>query len=797
MSRQQCSRVSLWIGMLMLALVQRSGWAATTPIRCPGMTLRDMVGVARFQREGDPGVAESAVGRSPDRRYVVVVTQRGSFAANSAVAALRVWRVRAIRSWLRGKAQRPAPVLKLLVQANSQESFWATGTAVISEVAWSAHSRRLLFLGRRHSGRGFTLYSTSLEGARNEHLHRLSGRHQNVLSFTVRGARILYQVAAVTERDLRRSAAKQDARPYFDASGKSLLSVLFPTSVFGGTDQVQLWQSLRGLRSRIRVRSREWEIRESWPRLMMPSPAGGRLLMDLPVRVVPRRWMHYGHGVYPVWSRTGAVPFGDLDVWVPHQYVIVDRRTGAVRAALAAPDGDSRAFLVGVPGDPLRISGDAWAPDGKAILLWNTFLPRRGQPAAGSAPWGLSKPCLAIVDVAASRGTCAETLGHKGYTGTLIDARWRRGGGDRLLLIWKAQQKTVAEPYCVSTDSAQWIRPCGRAFSLRRQPALRRLRLRIVQSLNSPPELVAAMGTGRTRVLYDPNAKLRMRCTGPVQTVDLEIGHGRKVEAGLLLPVSYVAGHRYPLILQTHGYDPGRFLSTGLSAPFAARAFAASGMAVMQLPECPAEVIGTPQEIPCTLGIFRAAIRYADARGIVNPAKIGIIGFSRTAEHVLAALEHSRLHFAAAEIMDGVMTTYSQFVDDVGLVQGFDNAFEVEQMGGAPIGSGLRAWVRRASGFSIDKITAPLLVQANGRIGVLEMWEPYAILHHLGRPVDLAVLQQGSHPLSNPMQELTSERLGVDWFRFWLEDKRPASDSEYRRWSRLRASTRGVAAPGA
>lgn len=795
MSGPRVLTATLLTGLLMLAGARRSGWASGMPPDCKGMSVRDMVGVARFLRGGDLEGGEGELARSPDGRYVVGVTQRGDFGTNSALATLRVWSMRAILSWLRGGAKRPSPVLRVSLRANSQMGYWSRGNAVISDVEWSADSGHLVFLGRRHAGRSSKLYRVSLTG----HVRQLSAPHQDVELFSMDESGIVYQTAETTEGDLRRAAALEDARPYFVGTGLSLYRLLFPTSWAGGADRVQLWQVHGGSRSRIRVLPRHWDMRDYSRRFLIPSPAGGRLLMDLPVRFVPQRWLRYGRAAYPVWSRTGAVPYADVDQWIPHQYVIIDRRTGRVRAVVAAPDGGSRGFWGGVPGDPRPGPGEVWAPDGRAILLWNTFLPPQARLPAAGRPWGSGKPCLAVVDIASSRSKCAEALWRKGSAGTLIGVRWRKGPPDRLILTWLRGRKTVQVPYCLSGNSVNWIGRCGRVRSVRRTSKQPRLRIRVAQGIDSPPEIVAALGgAGAWRVLFDPNARVRKRCIGHVQTITLDLGSRNRIEAGLLLPLRYVPGRRYPLVIQTHGYDPRRFLTTGYSPPFAARAFAASGMAVMQLPECSEAVMGrafdgTTAEIPCNLAIFRAAIRYANAHGFADPARIGIIGFSATCEHVLAALEKTGFHFGAAELVDGVMTTYSQFVDDVDLWQGFDNAFETQQMGGPPIGSDLREWIARAAGFSIDKIATPLLIQANGRIGVLEMWEPYAVLRYMGRPVDLVVLQHGSHPASNPAQEFATEQLGVDWFRFWLEGKRPASESEYRRWSKLRAAWSGKA----
>ncbi len=70
------------------------------------------------------------------------------------------------------------------------------------------------------------------------------------------------------------------------------------------------------------------------------------------------------------------------------------------------------------------------------------------------------------------------------------------------------------------------------------------------------------------------------------------------------------------------------------------------------------------------------------------------------------------------------------------------------------------------------------------------MWEPYAVLHYLNKPVDLIVLSSDQHVLTNPAARMASQGGTVDWFRFWLkgdEDPDPAKAEQYRRWRDLRA----------
>jgi dipeptidyl aminopeptidase/acylaminoacyl peptidase len=54
------------------------------------------------------------------------------------------------------------------------------------------------------------------------------------------------------------------------------------------------------------------------------------------------------------------------------------------------------------------------------------------------------------------------------------------------------------------------------------------------------------------------------------------------------------------------------------------------------------------------MAVYESAIEYLDRRGLIDRDRVGIIGFSRTCWHVTYTLTHSKHHFAAAAIADGV-----------------------------------------------------------------------------------------------------------------------------------------------
>ena len=69
------------------------------------------------------------------------------------------------------------------------------------------------------------------------------------------------------------------------------------------------------------------------------------------------------------------------------------------------------------------------------------------------------------------------------------------------------------------------------------------------------------------------------------------------------------------------------------------------------------------------------------------------------------------------------------------------------------------------------------------------MWQPYAALRYLHKPVDLIMLNTDEHVLTNPAIRMAAQGGSVDWFRFWLqdyEDPDPAKVEQYARWRDLR-----------
>ncbi len=217
----------------------------------------------------------------------------------------------------------------------------------------------------------------------------------------------------------------------------------------------------------------------------------------------------------------------------------------------------------------------------------------------------------------------------------------------------------------------------------------------------------------------------------------------------------------------------------------AARPLAAVGFAVLQM-EKRDDYQGTLEELRTNVDGITSAVEKLEESKIIDPHRIGIVGFSRTCWHVEETLIEFPKLFAAAVIADGVDQSYLQFM----MSRTNAGGSEAErQYGSLPFGEGFHNWAKLAPGFRLSAVNAPLRVQAIGPVSLLAEWEIYAALRIQHKPVDLLYLPLGQHTLQNPSELMASEQGDVDWFRFWLNGERdndPAKLDQYAQWERLR-----------
>lgn len=319
------------------------------------------------------------------------------------------------------------------------------------------------------------------------------------------------------------------------------------------------------------------------------------------------------------------------------------------------------------------------------------------------------------------------------------------------------------------------------------------------EDLNTPPRIVAqGQLANRSVLLMDLNPQFARLIFGRVEALHLMV-HGIPIIAGLYLPPGYVAGGRYPLVLQTHGFDPRRFSMDGRyewSSGFAARALAAAGIVVVQMQEFENpddhDRVGNDRTLGKTIdssfrnfsvACYAQAIQTLSDKRIIDPDRVGISGFSRTVWFVSYMLTHSeKQRFRTAILTDGIGGGYFEYI------AGRLTEFEADNGGMAPFGKdGLELWREESPGFNLDRVCIPVrLVSIEDR---LAQWEWFVAGRLQKKPVELIEIPDGRHMLEMPTDRYIAMEGIVDWFRFWLEgyvDPDPEKAMQYDRWRILR-----------
>jgi dipeptidyl aminopeptidase/acylaminoacyl peptidase len=314
------------------------------------------------------------------------------------------------------------------------------------------------------------------------------------------------------------------------------------------------------------------------------------------------------------------------------------------------------------------------------------------------------------------------------------------------------------------------------------------VRVYIKQGLNEPPTLWGAdAANSNTREIWDPNPALRFLRFGVASVLQWKDSDLREWTAGLVKPVGYIPGQRYPLVIQMYEFDEDNFLTDGTEpSAFAARELASAGFVVLQIRK--KNVTLSDEDAQIHLEGYRSAVETLSRSGLIDPDRVGVIGFSWTCWYVMNALVKAPRLFAAATIAEGFDNSYMQY-----MLFGPGSSVTREQLeqirAGNPFGPGLETWMRDAPGFHLDRVKTPLRIEAMKPATILNEWEVYAGLLMQQKPVDLIYFPQGTHIHQRPLERLESQQGTIDWMRFWLqgyEDPAPEKQAQYMMWRKLR-----------
>ena len=725
-------------------------------------SVEDEIGLAHFGNPYGGGITPIVI--SPNGALVAVHAERGLLKEDRVQDEVRIYNLEALRSFANssnptGQAQ---PVWTIL------KSTYKEGL-IISGLEWLHDSSGIAFLLRMANGRN----QLWLGDVRKQHLAALTPEDQDVTSFDVKDAsHFAYTVRTVDTAE----TVKLANAPAFDATGLSLNSpLLLPLNdpgLYESWNRSELWAADGG---------KPFAIHNSSTGAAIPiyvnqihaiylAPDGKSVATSLAVDEVPSEWEIR----YP--PPPGVLPrlkagHQDLNAAQARGYIVsyatIELRTGKIAKLTNAPDARSVGW-----GTYAEIR---WSEDSHKVLLPSAYVSGGDGPA----------PCIAVATPFSGSVECIQPV--KPYREEmLMNVQFLPGRTDSVI-IDAAPTPLAPRTTRIMAKSSQGKWEAQEGIAGVNTVPLAEVAIR--QSASQAPVLVVTdPSTRNSRVVWNPNPQLSEINLGDVAVYRWKDELGRDWVGGLYKPAGYIPGHRYPLVIQTHGFIETQFRPSGMfPTAFAARALAAQGIVVLQVRDCPVQE--TPDEGPCQVRGYKSAVQLLAKEGLVDPERIGIIGFSRTCYYVMYALTSASLRFRAASTTDGVNGGYLQYLLTADSFQGINQRDGESLAGARPFADGLQSWLRNSPEFNVDKVSAPLQIVARPGMSTLSMWEPYALLRALNKPVDLRILNTNQHVLTNPRVRLASQGGTVDWFRFWLqdyEDPDPAKKDQYARWHKLR-----------
>lgn len=710
------------------------------------VTVADSIQMLRLGDESytDGAPSEGIVAKfSPDGKQFVVVLKRGNLEANTNEYSLVLFQTAEV-------LQSPKP--RTLVSLGS-----SSNRPAIYSVRWLNDNDTILFLGE-HPGEQSQLYS--LKCSSNE-LKKLTNSVTSLTAFATTGAgdEIVYTSKNPSSTFLTESAARKGI-----VVTNEWVTDLIAGS-YGGTELDDHSLFIKRLEQKTEIKiATQGRISGISPPEMALSPDGSYLLLQTEASRVSDTWSEYEDKNLKIFTLHPA-PSGSHTTIFQHE--LVDTVTGTSRVLVDTPI-------------PWFGSEVAWSPDSKSVVVSNAYLPLNVDDAAERAlrkahTWLLEFriPSLQFVKISDEELKVVSWDPKSGYLACDVGRPENLHG------------KTTPKAY-FGKNGETWSR-----VSPPEQTEAEPLpNIVLDEDMNTAPRIVAVDSvTGRKPVLMDLNPQFQDLALARVEEVTWKGPHDIEVKGGLYWPPDYVAGEKYPLIIQTHAWDRDRFWMDGpWSTAFAAQPLAGKGFFVLQVPDPDWHIWMTSKEAPRAMAAYDGAIDYLESRGLVDRNRVGITGFSRTYWYVTYTLTHSKHRFSAADITDGVDYSYFQYM-------AFSNAFpglvgEYEEMfGGPPFGRSRSRWLKQSPAFLMDRIKTPVRIQTLNPKSLLFDWYWYTGLSQLGKPVEMIYIPQGTHILEKPWERMTSQQGNVDWFCFWLkgeEDPDPSKTEQYKRWRNLR-----------
>jgi dipeptidyl aminopeptidase/acylaminoacyl peptidase len=382
-----------------------------------------------------------------------------------------------------------------------------------------------------------------------------------------------------------------------------------------------------------------------------------------------------------------------------------------------------------------------------------------------------------------------------------LDSRYPGGAA---LYAWNPEANAVRQIHDSGREGL-WGRlynlDARSALSIEPSPIVGRELVVAFAGADQPPLLEAIdLDSGVARILFDPNAELRALTRGRAiwRTWETSIGYsGRGI---MILPDDYRPGEKYPAVITTYGCGNG-FLRGGSGDNAPEFALAREGFIAICVDVRVNEIIAREPDqrriysIMCDIVLGVIADQTKD--GKLDPTRVGLSGQSLGANAGTYCISHSN-SFAAAAFRHGSAAERAnwELFRTGPWSYGPDSLFGQLQLPD-PRHDPTGRWDEISVSHRARLINASTLIVADDSeyLDALPIW---SAMRDEGKAIEMQVLPDETHLLTQPVHMLANFERQIDWFKFWLnheQDTAPSKRNQYDRWNRLRELTRNAPRP--
>jgi dipeptidyl aminopeptidase/acylaminoacyl peptidase len=294
-----------------------------------------------------------------------------------------------------------------------------------------------------------------------------------------------------------------------------------------------------------------------------------------------------------------------------------------------------------------------------------------------------------------------------------------------------------------------------------------------VQSFEHPPHvLVGGTDLNSARTVVKTNPFASDYAWGTSEILEYKNSRGDRLQGALFYPAGYVPGKKYPMVVYMYerlSDGVHRWSSPSDREPYNPAVFTGLGYILLQ-----PDIVFRPRDPGLSVAdCVGAAVKRVIAMGVVDPARIGIIGHSWGGFDTVFLATHTTLFaagVAGAPITD-LVSNYGNHHWSAGIAE-TDHIETGQQRMEVPLWEDLPAYIRNSAVFGVNNMKTPLLVAFGDNDGTVH-WHQGVELYNIARRAkkDLVMLVYGGEDHSNRRKpnQLDYQRRIVQWFGHYLK----------------------------